>query len=228
MKRYLVTLILVIVTFALSAQQLDSIALDFRQIKSEIRKKDSDSYYPKLLNRYLSHDTTLTTNQLKNLYYGYIYQEDYDPYRSRDYHIADIQELYEKDTHTYEECNTIIEYAERVLADFPFDFRQMKLISYAYQTQGNAEAANLWDVKLQHLFNMILATGDGLSPNTAWYVIEPKHEFDIIYRIGKHPTNYLFVEPFYDYIYIEEADDNCEGYYFNVEKIITEFHKKSK
>lgn len=209
------------------AQEAKYTIPDFGEIEKAIRDFDSQYYYPRMMARYLDGDTTFTDKELTYLYYGYTYQEDYDPYRDIKYHTIDIDDIYNKETHTAAECDTIIKYAELVLDDFPFEFRQMNMLSYAYSQKGDTRKAAFWNNRMRRLLNVILNTGDGTKPETAWYVISSVHEYDIIYCLGLIPAGYTFVEPMYDFIDIKPVPGKKEeGYYFNVSRMLSEYYRK--
>lgn len=79
-----------------------------------------------------SNDTSMTLDQFRHLYLGYVFQEDYNPYRRSEY-SSKVEDLYYRDKHTHAECDTIIKYAELSLKDDPFDLRQMSFLIYAYR-----------------------------------------------------------------------------------------------
>lgn len=225
MRRIFLFLFLFGITLSFAEKRSYS-APDFKEIEASVRDFDSQFYYPRLMKCFAAEDTTMTAAELTHLYYGYTFQEDYDPYRDVKYHTKDIDDLYNKDTHTPAECDTIIKYARRVLADFPFEFRQMKLMAYAYKTKGDEKASELWTARTRQLLNVILKTGDGLTPESAWYVISSIHEYDVIYCLGLNPTGYTFVEPMYDFIDVSGSPDKTEGYYFNVSRMLKEYFRK--
>ena len=151
----------------------------------------------------------------------------YNPYRVNK-HPEEIMKLYSQPTHTAAECDTIIDYAIRLLDNFPFDLRQMHLLAYAYKTKGDKEKAQIWTTKMRQLLEAIRSTGDGKSPETAWYVINSTHEYDIINSIGYKADKYVFVEPNYDFIEVSENPDKTEGFYFNVSRMLKEYERKYK
>ncbi len=223
----IIPLLLIIVATVSHAQDVTYSAPDFDEIEKSVRDFDSQYYYPRLMNRYLQGDTAFTDKELTYLYYGYTYQEDYDPYRDIKYHTVDIDDLYNKESHTAAECDTIIKYAQLVLDDFPFEFRQMNMLAYAYAQKGDTQTSAFWNNRMRRLLNVILHTGDGIKPETAWYVISSVHEYDIIYCLGLLPTGYTFVEPMYDFIDIKPvAGKKEEGYYFNVSRMLSEYYRK--
>ena len=197
---------------------------DFEAIEQDVNEPSSHYYYPKLFKRFCEGDTTMTPVELERLYYGFSFQEDFDPYRDVKYNREKATDLYTKEEHTTEELNRIIQNALRVLADFPFELRQMKLLSYAYEKKGDYETSYLWEYKLRQILSVIISSGDGLSPESAWYVISSIHPYDVIYCYGYTPSDYIFVEPMYDFIEVENG--LADGYYFNVSRIIKEHYRK--
>ena len=45
----------------------------------------SKFYFPKLKAKYEKNDTTMTPEEFRNFYLGYMFQEDFDPYRVSPY-----------------------------------------------------------------------------------------------------------------------------------------------
>ncbi|MBD5369869.1 MAG: DUF4919 domain-containing protein [Bacteroides sp.] len=58
---------------------------DFKLIERVTHDPSSEFYYPKLITAFNRNDTSMTKEQYRNLYLGYLFQEDYDPYRSSPY-----------------------------------------------------------------------------------------------------------------------------------------------
>ena len=225
MKRlYLLLIFITTLSFFAKAEEGDFLIPDFEAIEHDVNEPSSHYYYPKLFARFCEGDTTMTPVELERLYYGFSFQEDFDPYRDVKYNREKATDLYTKESHTPEELDRIIQNAQRVLADFPFELRQMKLLSYAYTQKGDEEAANIWENKLRQILSVIISSGDGLTPETAWYVISSIHPYDVIYCYGYTPRDYIFVEPMYDFIEVENAV--ADGYYFNVSRIIKEHYRK--
>ena len=61
---------------------------DFARIERETQDPKSDLYFPKLIKIYNRNDTSMTQEQYRNLYLGYQFQEDYDPYRTSPYNTS--------------------------------------------------------------------------------------------------------------------------------------------
>lgn len=58
---------------------------DFNKIAHATLDPKSEFYFPKLIKIYNRNDTSMSQEQYRNLYLGYLFQEDYDPYRTSPY-----------------------------------------------------------------------------------------------------------------------------------------------
>lgn len=197
---------------------------DLEKIKSETLNPRSQFYYPKLLAKYNHNDTLMNNEEYRYFYLGYMFQEDYDPYRKSPYSGVTAP-LREKSTHTKEEIDTIKKYAELALADNPFDLREMSFLVHVLKERKKNMVAKIWEYRLEHLLAAIKSTGTGEDIENAWYVTYPVHEYDLIQVLGYQATDAEFIEPAFDYLTVEpdEAtakrlkDKVAEGFYFNVE-----------
>lgn len=212
---------------ALYAQEEAEIVLpDFAQIQREVNDPQSQYYYPKLMSRYNSTDTTMTIEEYRYYYLGYTFQEDYNPYRRSEY-AHQIDHLYKQGRElSVAEYENLIKFAKQTLNDDPFDLRQINILVYALKGINRHKEAAIWQYRLDHIIDAILSTGDGMTPETAWYVIYPTHEYIILNCLGMKGVDFVFVEPFYDYIEIEENNRRIEGFYFNVERILDVYEMK--
>lgn len=200
---------------------------DMEEIQMLINDSSSPLYYPVLMERYLANDTTLNLAEYRCLYLGYSFQEDYNPYRVVE-HTDKLKELYANAEYNQSVCDSIIKYARLAIDDFPFDLRQMNMLVYAYRCKGDKEREALWSYKLKSIVDAILSTGDGQTQESAWYVIYPAHEYDIINRLGLTVTSYKFDKPSFDHLRVDTNPFKVEGYYFNVSRILTVFEQKYK
>ncbi len=200
---------------------------DMAQIEAAVNDKSSKYYYPKLMAEYERNDTIMQLEDYRYLYYGYIFQEDYDPYRKSEY-SKKVDELYLVNKHTRAECDSIIKYAELSLKDNPFDLQQMNYLIYALREKRKVNLANIWQYKLNHILLAIVSSGTGLDKENAWYVIIPSNEYQIINFMGYQAVSQKFERPYYDHIYIEKKNDKSpDGYYFNIEDILREYNRKN-
>lgn len=206
----------------------DTVAIvrpDMEAIRQAVQDSKSPYYYPRLIERYLSRDTTLTPDDYRHLYLGYSFQDDYDPYRVSSYETS-LDTLYRRCDYSEEECRALIQYAEQVLADNPFDMRRMTLLAYVHNLLGHQSEVVFWQTRIHYLLDAILSTGDGRTPETAWYIIEPVHAYDLLNTLGVVAESYEFRPPCYDYIQVYDLIGNARGFYFNVSRILEEYQHK--
>ena len=204
----------------------NSKAPDMEKIKEIAHTKS----YHKLLSRYEDNDPTLTLEDYRQIYYGYIYQSNYQPFNKEDYG-KDISELYYKENPTRHECDKIIDCAEKSLKDDPFNLEQMNYLIYAYKLKKKHFLANYWQTRLINVLKAILSTGSGTSKEDAWHVIDIGHEYALINFIGNNfiIDKPIFYEPHFDYITLKQTTRNTpKGFYFNIKYPTENYNKRYK
>ncbi len=200
---------------------------DMAKIKQAINDRTSPYYYPRLMEEFQRNDTLMKIDKYRHLYLGYMFQEDYTPYRSKESRMRfalrdrDHREL------TRQECDSVIADAEAGLADNPFDLRRMSLLISALREKGKTNLAAIWQYKLDYLLMAIVSTGTGLDEENAWYVIEPQHEYVLLNAMGYIVDDHIFYDPCYEYITVKDASGrDSGGYYFNIANLLEEYFRK--
>ena len=195
---------------------------DLEAIRKTTLDPQSKFYFPKLKKKYEVNDTTMTPEEFRNFYLGYMFQEDFDPYRISPYSGV-TDDLRMKTTHTREEIDTITKYALLSLEDNPFDLRQMSFLVHVLKEREKNMRAKIWEYRLENLLGAIKSTGTGEDVENAWYVIYPMHEYDMVQLLGYEATDAQFIEPGYDYLTVQpdesdtrKRDKSAKGFYFNV------------
>lgn len=195
---------------------------NLEEIRTATLDPQSKYYFPKLMAKYEVNDTTMTNDEFRHLYLGYMFQEDYDPYRLSPY-AGRTDDLRMKPTHTRAEIDTITKYAQLALEDNPFDLRQMSFLIHVLKERRKDMRAKIWEYRLEHLLGAIKSTGTGEDTDNAWYVIYPVHEYDMVQLLGYEATDAAFIEPGYDYLSVRpdetdkrKRDKSAKGFYFDV------------
>lgn len=206
---------------------------DLERIRRVTLDPQSKYYFPKLYDKYRRNDTTMTNDEYRHFYLGYMFQEDYDPYRTSPYSGV-TDSLRSKTTHTRQEIDTIQKYAELALKDNPFDLRQMSFLVHVLKERKKDMSAKIWEYRLEHLLGAIKSTGTGEDQENAWYVITPMHEYDMVQLLGYNATDARYIEPGYDYLVVEPEPETAKrlrgktakGFYFNIEVPEAQFELK--
>lgn len=204
-------------------------APDMERIATETCNPASSLYYPKLLRAFMANDTTMTPEQFQYLYYGAFFQEDYDPYRSspNPQLLQELIPIYAKERRTRADRTKMADYANAVLASNPLDLRQLTNRIYVYEQNGKYDLAKIWQFKLNHLLLAIAASGTGLTPETAWIVVYPQHEYDFLNLSGRIASGQRFEAPHFDYISVQKrSNSDPEGYYFNIADLLEQYFIK--
>ncbi len=225
MKIYFKIFIFLICSLTYVNAQDNRTPVDYDLMIKDINNRYSEAYYPKLMERYLNNDTTLTVDDFRNLYYGFTFQEDYDPYRISPYSVA-VKDFAMAKTAEKVECDSLIKYGELAVADFPFDIRSMNLLIYGYKCKKDEEMMNIWAYKLMGIIDAILTTGDGLTADTPLQVIYAPHEYELIHRFGLNVKNNTLMPPSMEYLEVEDNKFNIDGYYFDITRILEVYDEK--
>ena len=194
--------------------------VDFDHVHDVITNPKNAYYYPKLMKAYTSNnDTTMSIEAWRNFYYGYTFQEDYDPFRESVYSNK-VEELYYKQPHSRAECDTIEHYAELSLNDNMFDMNQMNFYIYVLKEKKKHARAAMWQYRLDRLIAAIMSSGRG-TKEEPWVVITPEHEYNIINFLGFVATGHETLDGGIDYIQVQPvAGKSAEGFYFDISRMM--------
>lgn len=193
--------------------------VDFDHIRETIENPNSMYFYPKLLKAYNSEDTTFSIEAWRNLYYGYTFQEDYNPFRESVYSNV-VEQLYYKQKLTRSECDSIEKYADLALKDNMFDLNQMNFYIYALNQKNKHARAALREYRLKRLIAAIMSSGKG-TKDEPWVVIAPEHEYNIVNFLGFVAIDHQEFEGDIDYIKVAPVEGkSTEGFYFDVRRMM--------
>lgn len=227
--RAFVTIILTLLLALTSQAQINKLKRekpDLDKIRLETLDSKSPYYYPRLMQEFQRNDTLMKIDKYRHLYLGYMFQEDYNPYRSsqRDIHYN----VLDKSTKlTRQECDSVIAYAEKALADNPFNLGEMVMLINALREKGKTNLANIWQYKLNYLLMAIVSTGTGDDEENAWYVIEPQHEYVLLNMMDYTVDDHVFYDPSYEYITVKDSEGKSKGgFYFNIGPLLKEYYRK--
>lgn len=207
-------------------KKLEVKPIDFNRVKQVTQNPKSRYFFPNLQRLYRSNtDTTMVLEDYRNLYYGYLFQEDYNPYRQSEYSDK-VEQLYYKKPHSRAECDSIEKYAELSLDDNMFDFDQMQFFIFVLKEKKKHARSLVRNNKLERLIAAIMSSGKG-TKESPWVVICPQHEYNIVNFLGFVATNHKEMENGIDYISVQPKEDSkVEGFYFDVSRMLAEAKRK--
>lgn len=203
---------------------------DFQSIRAKTTNPDSEFYYPSLLKSFLSNDTTMTDDGYHYLYYGSMFQEDYNPYRENPYatELKATQPLYFRHgTLSRNEKMQIQRLAEKSLANNPLNLTQLSYLVYAYEQLGKTNLANIWRNKLNHLILTISRSGTGADREHAIVIADPQHEFEFFNLSGATVEGQEFEEPYYERVTVRmPGASETKEYWFDLHHILEQYYDK--
>lgn len=204
--------------------------LDFDDIKAKTTNNASKFYYPTLLAKFMSNDTSMTAEDYRYFYYGTLFTEDFNPYRPNPYEkdVAALEPVYLKREHlTRAEKKEVERIARLSLANNPLDLRQMMYMTYVYESNRKYNLAKIWRNKLSNILLTISHSGTGVDSKHARIVVYPRHEFDL-YNLSAKPVpveNQEFVPPYYEKITVKQAGKDTD-FYFNLKPLLDQYYLK--
>ncbi|MDE7410561.1 MAG: DUF4919 domain-containing protein [Paramuribaculum sp.] len=198
---------------------------DLDEIRRETYDRSSPYYYPRLMKEFQSNDTVMKLEKYRRLYLGYMFQEDYNPYRE-----SRLKERAKPVTGDYtkltsQECDSIIKYAGLILRDNPFDLTQMESLISALKVRGHINLASIWQYKFNYILMAIVSTGTGVDEENAWYVTETEHEYVLLNKMGCTIIDHTYHEPYFEYLKVR-TPQGFGGVYFNLEGLLSEYFRK--
>lgn len=228
--RFVISLLLsLLIAAGASAQGVSKLKRekpDLDKIRLETLDSKSPYYYPRLMKEFQRNDTLMKIDKYRHLYLGYMFQEDYNPYRSsqRDIHYTNLNHSRKL---TRQECDSVIAYSEKALADNPLNLGEMVMLIKALREKGKTNLANIWQYKLNYLLMAIVSTGTGEDEENAWYVIEPQHEYVLLNMMDYTVADHVFYDPSYEYITVKDTNGKPKGgFYFNIGPLLKEYYRK--
>lgn len=173
-------------------------------------------YYPNLLERYTRGDSTMTVEEKQHLYYGFLFHENYAPYRSSGFEDS-LRQVLTREPLNEADFLAIVRFSDSVLARNPFSTRTLNYQAYAYRKLGRQDQWRKNVHKFRAILDAIINSGDGKSTETAFFVTSVEHEYSLIHALDfEFGGTQRLVDGQYDYMALKENDFNVEGLYFNV------------
>lgn len=191
---------------------------NYKKIKKAISDKKSEFYYPVLLERYLQGDSTFTPNELECLYYGFIFQKNYQPYSTIDNELRDY--LKSKPTLSDDECREALAMAKQILKENPFRTSAINTIIYCYDQLDSMDMVNRYNQMFRMTAIAIINSGNGKSMETAFHVNEVSHEYLLASLFNLVPKGQYLEHKgkhVYDKMELQENQYGLEAIYFNID-----------
>lgn len=183
MRKIYLLLILIVSHHIAFAQYEGPSAPNYRQIKKEITNSESPMFYDTLFARYEQGDSTMTIEEQRHLYYGFVFHAEYNPIDDTDYNSM-ISAIINKGYFQQGDTEKIKKYAGLLLEADPFNMRALNALLLVFSEENDSGAYLKTAVKRNIVERAIVSSGDGISKKTRYYVIKLAHEYDILPFLG--------------------------------------------
>ncbi len=196
-------------------------APDFAQIERNVKEQASSYYYPNLMNKYQSGTIQMTPEEGRHLYFGYVYQPGYVPTDTSEFNKK-LAEVLSKQSFVPEDYKNILQYADALLLEDPFNLRALNAKLLVYAQDNNAEEYKKVALKRRIVQDAIIGTGDGMSEKTPFYVIKVAHEYDILPFLGYNfgGEDKILKGNKVNYLSLGKNRFDVDRVYFNISPII--------
>lgn len=183
MKKFAIITLLAVFSTALFAQYDGPIAPDYKSIERNINDGASNFNYANLMQRYELGDSTMTIDEQRHLYYGYVFQPAYNPADTSQYN-AQMATVLNRQHFSDQDYDEVLQFADALLAEDPFNLRALNAKLLVYAQKNNVDAYKKTAQKRNIVQQAIVSSGDGMSKTTPYYVIKVAHEYDILGFLG--------------------------------------------
>ncbi|HEY0652435.1 MAG TPA: DUF4919 domain-containing protein [Chryseosolibacter sp.] len=175
---------------------------------------DHHYFYPKLIEKFRTHPEEMSLPEFFMVYYGYTTDKHYSPY-------GPAASALTKAARSEASAPAALELYKSAIAADPFDlqtYESIASIAMSLELKADFEQALTQYVGLME---SILASGDGKTGKTAYFVISPRHEYHILDYLGlKSAMQALRHEDGHSFDVQTTMDESGEKneIYFNIDK----------
>lgn len=194
-----IPLIFLLTISLFSLAQNDIRPVNRESVENEVSEEESENYYPKLMERYSDFDPSLSVEDYRLLYYGFVFQPKYTGYPAlmqKEIRAAMAARDYEE---AIKICDKVLEsYPVCLSANF---FKSMAL----YQSGETDSTLSKYKDRNTKLTDAILSSGNGLTCATAFKTIFVDDQYQLIFQhfgvtevVGQHleyPCDRIAIKP---------------------------------
>ena len=216
-------LIVIFTALALNTNAQDEFfnAPNYSQIEANVKEQSSSYYYPNLLKKYLDGNSSMSLEEARHLYYGYVFQPNYVPTDTSSYNNK-LAITLSRGSFTPSDYAEILEYSNALLLQDPFNLRALNAKLLVLAQQNNTDEYKKVAQQRTIVQNAIVSTGDGMSEKSPFYVIKVAHEYDILPFLGYTygGEDKILRGNKVNYLSLGENRFGIERVYFNISPVI--------
>lgn len=195
------------------AQEVD--APNYNEIRKGMNNPNSDTYYPRLMDRYLKQDTTLSLQQYRTLYYGFTLQDDFVPYQPERDELLNLRTQITKNPKDKVLVSRALNVALNSYKDNPFSLLAIQTIAFCYSSLEDHTNYEIWNVQKNGILDAIVSSGDGETEESAIHVISVEHEYEVLYRMGLEVLRDSLCSDKVEFLHVADNAQDIPGLFFN-------------
>ena len=187
---------------------------NMKSLFKETKNKKSPFEYKTLKKKIKGDCSSLSLKEYFMLYLGRTQQKKFSGYTSV-FSEAKIGEYFKNEE--YQKC---IDLSLGFLDQNPTSIKSYEIIFMSYLRRGDIENYKKYLTAYIGILESILATGDGLSEETAFIVSSVNDEYQILYYLGYQTAGQALLNKnghTYDKLNIPSENDEKNGFYFNID-----------
>ena len=214
-RRFLVTMLLAVVGFVVTAQVPDN-----DKIFAAINDSNSGFYYPNLMMRYQSGEK-LTDEEYHYLYYGFAYQTAYRPLNDNP-GMTKVQNIMARiaiDTPSIADIDELIAACSEAMEMDPFSPKLLNIMAYAYGTAGDRVREQRYADHLAAILRIIAQSGTGEKEKEPMHIIFFSHGVDYIAAKGWNQRKGKIISRTVEFVPFDAPKDKLKGYYFDYSRV---------
>lgn len=215
MKRILILLLALLPVLAMAQRVPDN-----EDVLAKTIDASSPYYYPRLMERYIHGDTTLTLDDYHYLYYGFAYADNYRPMESDPARIDVLEVFVATDMPDSLQLLRVVESGERVMHSDPFSPQNLNFLTFAYGKLGNRHMEKVCYDRFTKVMQTIALSGTGRREDSPWHVLTFQHAADFTAWRGGEINNRQVRSRSVEYIQLKTKDmDGNRGYFFDFSRV---------
>lgn len=197
-------------------------AVDMKYVQKKVTNKRSKSYYPKLLKRFMSNDTTLTLNDYRLLYYGQAFDSNYVPYTTADLRIENMLKM--------QNYGDAIRLCDSVLDKMPLHMNANLLKGLAlYAVNDEDPIAFRYRRRYINLCQAVLSSGNGQDCKTAFKTMYVADEYSVMAYFAIDNFKSQQLEGTCDHFELDPSTHyNAKSIYFDTSETLKKLDKDLK
>ncbi|MBR4994599.1 MAG: DUF4919 domain-containing protein [Alistipes sp.] len=196
--------------------------------EDDILRKTMDAaspyYFTSLMMRYNNLEP-LNAEEYHYLYYGYAYQDSYNPTAvnsASEQLYASLMSL-NTESNDAREMNHIISLCNQSLMNDPFNTTALNMLVFAYGKLGDKEKEQAYAHHHKGILDTIKSSGDGRSEKYPLHILMFSHAVDVLSSMGLESKRPEIISRTVQYIPLCETlrlpDGKVKGFYFDYSRI---------